>query len=115
MPIVAGTDQGLADGIHWELATLVRAGLSPFEAIAAATSRAARVLGAGQEIGTVEVGKLADLVILDRSPLDDIANTRRIWRVIQGGRIVDRDALLRRAPNAGTLGATASRTKAQSP
>ena len=115
VPIVAGTDQGLADGIHWELATLVRAGLSPFEAIAAATSRAARVLGAGQEIGTVEVGKLADLVILDRSPLDDIANTRRIWRVIQGGRIVDRDALLRRAPNAGTLGATASRTKAQSP
>jgi hypothetical protein len=63
----------------------------------------------------VNVGKRADLLILDRNPLEDIANTRSIWRVIQGGRIVDRDALRRQAQAAGTPDATASRTRAQSP
>ena len=95
VPLLAGTDQGLADGIQWELDALVRAGLSPSEAIIAATSRAARILGAAAEIGTLQLGKRADLVILDRNPLSDIANTRAIWRVIQDGRIVDREALLR--------------------
>jgi len=110
VPLIAGTDQGLADGIHWEMETLVRAGLTPAEALIAATSRAAHVLGAEREIGTVEIGKLADLVILDGDPLADIANTRRIWRVIQGGRIVDRDALLRQAPNHPSRDAASRRT-----
>jgi Tol biopolymer transport system component len=99
LPLIAGTDQGLGDGIHWELEELVHAGLSPAEAITAATSRAASVLGASGEIGTLEVGKRADVVILDANPLADIANTRRIWRVVQGGRTIDRDALVRAAPN----------------
>jgi Tol biopolymer transport system component/cytosine/adenosine deaminase-related metal-dependent hydrolase len=112
VPLIAGTDQGLADGIHWELEELVRSGLSPSEAIVAVTSRAANVLGAGGEIGTVAVGKRADLVILDADPLIDITNTRRIWRVIQGGRIVDREALLRDAPNGSTRSlTTATRTR----
>lgn len=99
VPLVAGTDQAVADGIHWELESLSRSGLSPAEVIAAATSRAATVLGAAHDIGTIEIGKQADLLVLDANPLADVANTRRIWRVVQGGRIVDRDALLRDAPN----------------
>lgn len=81
--------------LHWELEELVAAGLSPLEAIAAATATAAEVLGLSRELGTIEVGRRADLLILDANPLDDIGNTRRIWRVIQGGRVVDREALLR--------------------
>ena len=49
------------------------------------------------EIGTIEVGRLADLVLLNSDPLEDIRNTRDIWQVIQGGQIVDREALLERA------------------
>jgi cytosine/adenosine deaminase-related metal-dependent hydrolase len=55
-------------------------------------STAARVLNAPQ-IGSIAQGQLADLVILDANPIDDIGNTRRIREVIQGGRIVDRDRL----------------------
>jgi len=78
---------------HDELAELVSAGLTPAEALVAATSAAARVLGVDADVGLIAEGKIADLVLLDADPLADIANTRRIWRVIQGGRVVDRDAL----------------------
>ncbi len=81
--------------LHTELEELVASGLTPAEALAAATSTAARVLGAEQEIGTIAPGRIADLVILDADPLADIRSTRRVWKVIQGGRVVDRDALLR--------------------
>jgi imidazolonepropionase-like amidohydrolase len=77
-----------------ELEELVRAGFSPMEAIVAATRNGAEILGAAAEIGTIEVGKLADLVILEADPLEDIRNTRRIWMVIKGGDVVDREALL---------------------
>jgi imidazolonepropionase-like amidohydrolase len=80
-------------GLHRELEEFVASGLSPLEAITAATLNAAIVLKAENEIGTIETGKLADLVILDESPLEDIRNTRRIWKVIQGGRIANREAL----------------------
>ncbi|HUF64747.1 MAG TPA: amidohydrolase family protein [Gemmatimonadaceae bacterium] len=53
-----------------------------------ATSVAAEVLGASTEIGTIEVGKLADLVFLDEDPLEDIAHTQSIWRVIKGGAVI---------------------------
>ena len=79
-------------GVHLEMEELVRIGYSPLEAIAATTGTAARILGA-DELGTVAEGKLADLVILDADPLDDIRNTRRIWQVIQGGRVIARDRL----------------------
>jgi imidazolonepropionase-like amidohydrolase len=80
--------------IHLDLVELVAAGLTPLEAIRAATSDAAHILGAEQEIGTVEEGKIADLVLLDADPLEDIRNTREIWKVIKGGEIVDREGLL---------------------
>ena len=89
-----GTDVWqLPDAVHLELEELVRAGLSPLAAIRAATGDAARILGAERDLGTIETGKLADLVILNADPLADVRNTRRIGVVVQNGRIVDRVAL----------------------
>lgn len=85
--------------LHTELEELVASGLTPGQALAAATSTAARALGAERDIGTVAPGTIADLVILDADPLVDIRNTRKIWRVILGGRVVDRDALLNASRN----------------
>lgn len=92
--IGTGTDiWQLPTAVHGELEELVAAGLSPAEAIRAATSSAARVIGVERDVGAVEQGKLADLLILDANPLTDIRNTRRIASVIQGGRVVDRAAI----------------------
>lgn len=98
VPIVAGTDglfgRGGADGppqIHRELELLVsRAGLTPLQAIAAATGNAARVARADADRGTVQAGRAADLLVLDANPLSDIRNTRRIRHVIRNGTIVRR-------------------------
>lgn len=67
------------------------------EALEAGTRRAAEMLGAGQDFGTVEVGKRADLLILKESPLDAIRNTRTLEVVMSEGRVVDRKALLGKA------------------
>jgi imidazolonepropionase-like amidohydrolase len=96
--VATGTDaSGLPGAIHLELENLVAAGLTPLEAIAAATGDAARMVGAEVDIGTITVGKHADLILLDGDPLEDIRNTRRISQVIKGGRVVDRAALIQRA------------------
>ncbi len=81
------------DSLHRELAELVRAGFTPAEALRAATLRAAEFLGRERELGTVEKGKIADLVLLDANPLDDIGNTRKISAVIRSGKYLDRAAL----------------------
>jgi cytosine/adenosine deaminase-related metal-dependent hydrolase len=70
-------------------------GLTPAQAIHAGTGAAARILGAEKDLGTIEVGKWADLVILDADLLADIRNTRRIWQVVHYGRVVDRPAILK--------------------
>jgi hypothetical protein len=89
-----GTDiWQLPTAVHMELEELVASGLSPAEAIRAATSSAARIIGADNVLGSVEQGKWADLLILDADPLADIRNTRRISAVVQGGRVVDRGAI----------------------
>jgi imidazolonepropionase-like amidohydrolase len=75
--------------LHDELALLVEAGLSPAAALAAATRDAARFLDA-RDWGTIASGNVADLVLLDANPLADIANTRRISRVVVRGRLLDR-------------------------
>lgn len=95
VPIGAGTDTPIAFAIpgyslHNELDMLVRAGLSAREALAAATLRPAEFFGLEGEMGTVEAGKVADLVLLSGDPLADIANTRRIEAVVLRGRVVPR-------------------------
>lgn len=88
VPIVAGTDAlgGSTPNLHVELQLLVkRAGLAPLEAIRAATSNAARALGRQAEIGSIVVGRRADLVVLDRNPADDIRNTQTVVLVLRDG------------------------------
>lgn len=73
--------------LHDELGLLVEAGLSPMESLQAATLNPARFLGKEKVLGTVEKGKIADLVLLDASPLADINNTRKIDAVVMGGQL----------------------------
>ena len=79
--------------LHDELALLVKAGLTPMEALQTATRNAAEYAGQLDVVGTIEKGKIADLVLLDADPLADIANTTRINSVVVGGRLLDRAAI----------------------
>lgn len=79
--------------LHRELESLVTAGLTPYQALAAATRTPAQFLGASAEWGTIEPGKRADLVLLSANPLADIRNTTRIEGVSLGGRWLDQPAL----------------------
>jgi len=81
------------ESLHKELVELVRAGLTPAEVLQAATRGAAQFLGRERDCGTVEKGKIADLVLLDASPLENIANTQRIAAVIRNGKYLDRGDL----------------------
>jgi imidazolonepropionase-like amidohydrolase len=89
--IYPGDFQG--EGLHRELELLVESGLSPLEAITAATKSAAAIVNASAEWGTLEAGKLANLVIVDGKPDRRISDTRRITVVIKEGAIIDRAAL----------------------
>lgn len=92
--IGAGSDIAApALAMHLELQQLVAAGMTPLQAIAAATGNAARILGA-TDIGVLRQGALADLLLVDGDPLTDIRDTRKIWMVVQGGRVVDRATLV---------------------
>ncbi len=98
VPIMAGTDTpiGLLTpgfSLHEELRMLVAAGMPNAAVLVSATLRPAQFLGIEDQLGTIEPGKLADLVLLDANPLADIAHTRRIHAVIRGGRLFDRAAL----------------------
>lgn len=90
--ILAGTDgpPSLPAGasLHDELLLLVQAGLSPLEALRSATSAPARAIGRG-DLGTIRVGAVADVVVLDADPLADIRNTDRIHAVVADGRLID--------------------------
>lgn len=94
--IVAGTDYGLPGfSLLRELELYVDAGLSPLDAIRAATAIPADVMGLGGDTGTIEVGKRADLVVLDADPLADIHNLRTGRWVVADGRMLDMRALRR--------------------
>jgi len=98
VPILAGTDTGNpfcfpGFSLHEELALLVIAGLTPVEALRSATLNPAKFLGLEKTLGTIEVGKIADLVLLGANPLEDIRNTQRINAVVSNGRLFDRKAL----------------------
>ncbi len=81
-----GQREGLAS--HWEMWSFVRGGFSPMEALSAATINPATYLGLSKDVGSLESGKLADLVVLDANPLDDIRNTDHINQVVINGRIL---------------------------
>jgi imidazolonepropionase-like amidohydrolase len=94
--IVAGTDTPNAINLHGELAAYVAAGMTPFEALKTATVNPARALAL--DAGTIEAGKLADLVLLDGDPLADITATRRVSRVVANGRVYEMNQLLNHRP-----------------
>ncbi|BDD11583.1 bifunctional TolB-family protein/amidohydrolase (plasmid) [Fulvitalea axinellae] len=82
-----GQLQGL--GAHWELWMLEQGGMTPLEAIRSATLNGAVYLGMDSEIGSLEVGKLADLIIMDKNPLDDIRNSESVRYTMVNGRLYD--------------------------
>jgi len=103
VPVVAGTDAmgTTIPGIHAEMQLLVsRAGMTPLEAIRAATQTAARALGAEDSLGTVAVGRAADLVLLRADPSADIRNTQTVAHVVRAGRLHRREEPWRPAPMA---------------
>ena len=79
--------------LHWELENFVEAGIPPLEVLRIATQEAAVAVGAEDDLGTLEAGKLADIVLLDANPLENIRNTESIWRVIKGGWVFDPEEL----------------------
>jgi len=97
--LIVGTDSTNGStlpgwSLHQELELLVQAGITPMKAIQAATLNNAKIVHQDKELGTVEVGKYADLVILDANPLEDIRHTRKIHRVIKDGRVLEPEVLL---------------------
>lgn len=98
--IAAGTDAGNigtlhGPALHREFELMAEAGLSPQEILTAATRGGARVMGRESELGTIENGKLADLLLLNADPLNDITHLRCIYRVVKGGVVLDPEELVK--------------------
>jgi imidazolonepropionase-like amidohydrolase len=88
--IVPGSDTGLVGyGLHRELELYVQAGMTPLEAIQSATIVSARAMNLDQDSGSIEVGKRADLILVDGDPLTTIADLRKVSRVVANGRLFD--------------------------
>ena len=90
---------GQQDGIgaHWEMWSFVKGGWTPLQALQAATVMPAKTLGLDRDLGTLEQGKLADLVILDANPLENIRNSDKVGMVMLGGRLYDAASLNERS------------------
>jgi len=98
VPIVAGTDDGVpGHSLHREIELYVEAGITPMDALRAATAVPATAMGMANDVGTIEVGKRADLLILDGDPLVDIANIRTGRWVVARGRMYETAELWRLA------------------
>jgi hypothetical protein len=92
--ILVGTDRWPRGfSFHWEMEELVDAGLGPWDVLRSATLEAARYLGQDDDYGTVSEGKVAELVLLDANPIEDIRNTREISAVFAGGRLIEAEEL----------------------
>jgi imidazolonepropionase-like amidohydrolase len=103
VPILAGTDTPepfVTPGfsLHQELEMLVASGLSPVEAIKSATINNAKIMNHQDDLGSIEVGKFADMIILSADPTTDIRNTRAIETVLRGGIICRPPTLLEKVP-----------------
>jgi hypothetical protein len=114
VPILAGTDVGNpflvpGESLHDELELLVQGGLPALDALRAATVVPARVLGLGDSLGAIETGMLADLVLLESDPLEDIRHVRRVAAVVLGGRYLDRYGLDRLVEHTPTSALEAGR------
>jgi hypothetical protein len=100
--IVAGTDAPNMPGgigLQAEIELYVRGGMTPVEALQTATVNAAKALGASADLGSIEPGKLADMVILDGDPLTDIRNTRKVHTVIKNGEVHDMKEIMSGIPS----------------
>ena len=86
-----GQLQGL--GVHWELWNIASGGMKPMDALRVGTIFGAEAIGLQKQLGSVEAGKLADLMVLDANPLDDIKNTNTIRYVMKNGRVYDGNSL----------------------
>jgi imidazolonepropionase-like amidohydrolase len=86
-----GQLQGL--GAHWELWMLRQGGMTNFESLKAATINGANYIGAGHDIGSLKVGKLADLIVMDKNPLEDIRNSESIIYTMVNGRLFDTETM----------------------
>jgi Tol biopolymer transport system component len=86
-----GQLQGL--GYHWEMWMLASGGMTPLEMLRCATVNGSKIIGRPQDLGSIEPGKLADLVIMDKSPLDDVHNTNTIHWVMKNGELFEGDTL----------------------
>jgi imidazolonepropionase-like amidohydrolase len=96
VPVVAGTDEGIpGHSVHREIELYVEAGFTPLEALQAATIVPARAMKLESELGTIEKGKRADIVVLNANPLDQIQNIRSVRWTIADGRVYDAQALWR--------------------
>ena len=100
IPIVMGSDTGfpgmlLGVATQIELELMVESGLTPLQTIQTATINAARMIGQEKQLGSIDAGKIADLLILNANPLDDIRAIRRIHRVVKGGVVCDPSRLPR--------------------
>jgi imidazolonepropionase-like amidohydrolase len=97
VPVVAGTDEGVPGfSVSREMELYQQAGFSPMDALRAATAVSAQAMGLEADVGTLEPGRRADLLVLDRNPLDDVANVRALRYVMKNG-VLYRAADLRRA------------------
>jgi len=98
--VAMGTDAGNIGTLHGpavfrELGLMVRAGLTPLQALRAATVNGAKAMGMERDIGTLAPGKLADVVILNADPLADVQNLSRVHRVVKDGQLFAPDELMR--------------------
>ncbi|MFS4494607.1 amidohydrolase family protein [Maribacter sp. 2308TA10-17] len=86
-----GQLQGL--GFHWELWSVASAGMNKYDALKVATIKGARAIGLDTDLGSLEVGKLADILILNKNPLDDLRHTNTLSHVIKNGKVFDANTL----------------------